>query len=121
MFSTSVGRIGLGIGTTAAAYSDTNLTTQTGWTGNNWILCGAAPTYTAATGGTPASMVFTATFSTANYNAGLVTERLRGRRRGKRHDGDGRGERPGEAGERGRVADQQMRGAWNATATLAAA
>jgi hypothetical protein len=74
LFSTTVGRIGLGIGSTAATYSDTNLTTQTGWTGNNWILCGVAPVYTAATGGTPATMVFAATFTTASYNASAVTE-----------------------------------------------
>jgi hypothetical protein len=74
LFSTTVGRIGLGIGSTAATYSNTDLTTQTGWTGNNWILCGAAPTYTAATGATPATMVFLATFTTASYNASAVTE-----------------------------------------------
>jgi len=73
-FSAGKGRIGLGIGSTAATYSDVNLTTVTGWTGNNWILCGAPPTYTAAVSATPATMVFTATFSTASYNASAITE-----------------------------------------------
>lgn len=74
LFSTTVGRIGLGIGSTAATYADVALTTSTGWTGNNWILCGVAPTYTAASGGTGASLAFAATFTTSSFNASAVTE-----------------------------------------------
>jgi hypothetical protein len=62
VFDSTHGRIGVGTGTGAAAYNDTTVTI-TSMTGNNWILCGAAPTYTAesSTGG-GATLVWTASF-----------------------------------------------------------
>jgi hypothetical protein len=71
-FSASVGRIGLGTValSTAMNATDTALGSISGITGNNWSLCGAAPTV-GATGA--AGMVFTATFSTTQAN-GTLTE-----------------------------------------------
>lgn len=74
LFSTTVGRVGLGVGA-PAGYSDTALTSVGALTGSNWILCGTAPTYTAASGTvTPATFVFTATFGTAAADGVAITE-----------------------------------------------
>lgn len=63
-FSASVGRIGIGTGTTAPAYGDTALSSTTGLTGtSNWVLCGAAPTISDAS--SPATVSFTASFTAA--------------------------------------------------------
>lgn len=72
-FSTTVGRIGIGAGTTAAAATDTTLVTVTGITGSgsNWILCGSNPTVNTAA--TPCTVVFTSTFG-ANDAVGAWNE-----------------------------------------------
>jgi hypothetical protein len=59
-FSATVGRIGVGTSNTAATAADTNLNSIASMTGNNWILCGVAPTTSVV--GTPCTAVFTATF-----------------------------------------------------------
>jgi len=74
LFSATVGRVGLGQGLTAATYSDTALTTASGWTGGNWQLNGATPTYATASGGTGATMIFLCTFGTGAFSANLITE-----------------------------------------------
>jgi hypothetical protein len=63
LFSSSVGRIGVGTGTTAATSADTALGSVSSMTGSNWILCGAAPTD--STSSTPCTSVFTASFGTS--------------------------------------------------------
>ena len=73
-FDTTHGRIGLGTGSTTPTYNDTALTAIGALTVANWVLCGAAPTYTAATGSTPASFVFTATFGTTQANGVAIQE-----------------------------------------------
>jgi hypothetical protein len=60
LFSATVGRIGVGTSTSAAASTDTALLSVASMTGNNWKLCGAGPTVTSAA--TPSTVVFTATF-----------------------------------------------------------
>lgn len=72
-FSTTVGRIGIGTSTSAAAATDTNLLSVTGLSGSgsNWILCGANPVVT--TTATPCTVVFTATFG-ANDAVGAWQE-----------------------------------------------
>lgn len=63
-FSASVGRIGIGTGSTAPAYGDTALTSITSLTGTgNWVLCGAAPTINDAA--SPATVAFVASFTSA--------------------------------------------------------
>jgi len=63
-FSATVGRIGIGTGSTTPAYGDTALTSVTGLTGTgNWVLCGAAPTISDAS--SPATVAFTASFTSA--------------------------------------------------------
>jgi hypothetical protein len=76
LFSNTVGRVGLGqvAAGTAPNYTDTALGAATGWTGGNWQLNGAAPTYTAAASGTPATMVFSCTFGTGAYSTNAITE-----------------------------------------------
>ena len=54
-FTVLVGRIGLGTGSTTPTYGDTALISIGALTTPNWVVCGAIPTYTAATGSTPAS------------------------------------------------------------------
>jgi len=69
-FTASVGRIGIGTGSTTPAYGDTALTAITSLTGTgNWVLCGAAPTIvdTAA----PATVAFTSSFTSA-YGTGAA-------------------------------------------------
>jgi hypothetical protein len=63
-WSASVGRIGVGDSSTAAAYTQTDLQAATN---KYYQLCGSAPTI--STGSTPPTLVFTATFGTgvANY------------------------------------------------------
>jgi hypothetical protein len=75
-FSSTVGRVGLGqvAAGTSPSYTDTALGAATGWTGGNWQLNGAAATYTAATAGVPATMVFTCTFGTGAYSSNAITE-----------------------------------------------
>jgi hypothetical protein len=63
-FDTTHGRIGVGTSSTAATASDTALGSIGSMTGNNWILCGAAPTVT--TTGAPSTVVFTATFGSTD-------------------------------------------------------
>lgn len=67
-FSSSVGRIGIGTGTTpAASATDTALISASASTGgSNWKLCGATPTLT--TSATPCTAVFTATFGANDAN-----------------------------------------------------
>jgi hypothetical protein len=60
LFSATVGRIGVGTGTTGAVSSDTALGSVASMTGNNWILCGAAPTN--STAATPCTSIFVATY-----------------------------------------------------------
>lgn len=59
-FDSTHGRIGVGTSVSAAAATDTALGSIASMTGNNWILCAAAPTVT--TTATPSTVVFTATF-----------------------------------------------------------
>lgn len=72
-FSTTVGRIGIGTSTGAAAATDTALGSIAGLSGSgsNWILSGANPTLN--TGATPCTVVFTATFG-ANDAVGAWNE-----------------------------------------------
>lgn len=76
LFSATVGRVGLGqvAAATAPTYADVALGAASGWTGGNWQLCGVAPVYTAASGGTGATMVFACTFSTAAFSTNAITE-----------------------------------------------
>ena len=63
-FSASVGRIGIGTGSTTPAFGDTALTSVTGLTGtSNWVLCGAAPTITDTAA--PVTVAFVASFTSA--------------------------------------------------------
>lgn len=65
-FDATHGRIGIGTNTTpAAAATDTGLGSVTGMTGNNWKLCGAAPTFPNGTS-SPWNVVFTATFGASD-------------------------------------------------------
>src|SRR5258708_5582636 len=63
-FDATHGRIGVGSSATAPTYADTALTSIAGFTGNNWILCGALPTVTSSA----RTAIFTATFGTADGN-----------------------------------------------------
>jgi len=63
-YDSTHGRIGVGSSATAPTYTDTALNSVAGFTGNNWILCGAAPTV----GSSAKSAIFTATFGTADGN-----------------------------------------------------
>jgi hypothetical protein len=66
LFSATVGRIGIGSGSVAAVSTDTalgSISTNGGLTGNNWVLCGVAPTD--STAATPCTSVFTASFGTS--------------------------------------------------------
>jgi hypothetical protein len=62
LFSTTVGRVGVGSGTGPAAATDTALSSVAGLSGSgsNWILSGANPTLN--TGATPCTVAITATF-----------------------------------------------------------
>lgn len=62
LFSATVGRIGIGTGTTAAAYTDTALGSVASMTGNNWILLSGAPTVNTTHS---AGLVFAASFGTS--------------------------------------------------------
>jgi len=63
-FSATVGRIGIGTGSTTPAFGDTALTSVTGLTGtSNWVLCGAAPTITDTAA--PVTVAFVASFTSA--------------------------------------------------------
>lgn len=62
-FDSTHGRIGVGTSVSAAAATDTAIGSITSMTGNNWILCGAAPTV--ATNVAPSTVVFTASFGSA--------------------------------------------------------
>lgn len=69
-FSASVGRIGIGTGSTTPAFGDTALTSITSLTGTgNWVLCGAAPTITDAS--SPVTVAFVASFTSA-YGTGAA-------------------------------------------------
>lgn len=63
-FDTTHGRIGIGTSNTAAVATDTALGSIAAMTGNNWILCAAAPTVT--TTATPSTVVFVATFASTD-------------------------------------------------------
>jgi hypothetical protein len=62
LFSTTVGRIGIGTSTSATVATDTALGSVSGMTGNNWILSGSNPTL--ASNVTPCTVVITASFGT---------------------------------------------------------
>ncbi len=68
------GRIGIGTSATAATYTDTALTSIAGMTGNNWILCGAAPTVASSA----RTAIFTASFgltdAVGNWNEFAVDQ-----------------------------------------------
>jgi hypothetical protein len=69
-FSATVGRIGIGTGSTTPTYADTALTSITSLTGTgNWVLCGAAPTISDAS--SPATVAFTSSFTSA-YGTGAA-------------------------------------------------
>jgi hypothetical protein len=89
-FSATYGRIGVGTSSTAAAYTQTSLSGDTGAasTTSYYQLCGAGPTIN--TGASPPTLVFTAAFAggnanfawnefgTDNYNASGVTAQALG-------------------------------------------
>lgn len=69
-FTASVGRIGIGTGSTTPVYGDTALTSVTSLTGTgNWVLCGAAPTIVDTSA--PATVSFTSSFTSA-YGTGAA-------------------------------------------------
>lgn len=63
-YDSTHGRIGVGSSATAPTAADTALNSVAGFAGNNWILCGAAPTV----GSSLRTAIFTATFGTADGN-----------------------------------------------------
>lgn len=63
IFSSTIGRIGIGDSSTAVSFTQTDLQASTNKT---YVLCGVAPTIQTAT--SPASWVFTASFGSSNAN-----------------------------------------------------